>query len=217
MWWFKRAVLRPTFADVQAMHPWFLDYEQLEPGVRQLVWTLNQTDLVETLSSCEGHPELPDWWETTGGTAYVLCLVTSPDQWDQVLHRLRQLAQDWKGVQFIVQDDREQWEQWLGFQVSPAEPESARKALDQAISQTNELIKEYLNHDVVAITSARRGQEGHARQNGSHGLLEDEGKARGKDNRSTEVSHGRTDCILLSAAQDVRDSGTQCSDPEKWS
>ncbi len=48
MWWFKQAVLRPTFADVQAMHPWFLDYEQLEPGVRELVWTLNQTDLVET-------------------------------------------------------------------------------------------------------------------------------------------------------------------------
>ena len=81
MWWFKQAVLRSTFADVQAMHPWFLDYEQLEPGIRELVWTLNQTDLVETLSSCEGHPELPDWWEATDGTAYVLCLVTSPIQW----------------------------------------------------------------------------------------------------------------------------------------
>ena len=85
MWWFKRAVLRPTFADVQAMHPWFLDYEHLEPGVRELVRTLNQTDLVETLSSCEGHPELPYWWETTGGTAYVLCLVNNPSQWDRVL------------------------------------------------------------------------------------------------------------------------------------
>ena len=80
MWWFKRAVLRPTFADVQAMHPWFLDYEHLEPGVRELVRTLNQTDLVETLSSCEGHPELPYWWETTGGTAYVLCLVNNPSR-----------------------------------------------------------------------------------------------------------------------------------------
>ena len=89
MWWFKRAVLRPTFADVQAMHPWFLDYEQLEPGVRELVRTLNQTDLVETLSSCEGHPEFPDWWEATGGTAYVLCLVTCPTGWDSVLHRLQ--------------------------------------------------------------------------------------------------------------------------------
>ena len=78
MWWFKQAVLRPTFSDVQVMHPWFLDYDQLEPGVRELVWTLNQTDLVETLSSCEGHPEFPDWWEITGGTAYVLCLVTRP-------------------------------------------------------------------------------------------------------------------------------------------
>ena len=164
MWWFKRAVLRPTFPDVQAMHPWFLDYEKLEPGVRELVWTLNQTDLVETLSSCEGHPELPDWWETTGGTAYVLCLVTSPSQWDRVLHRLRQLAQDWKDVQLIVRDDQEQWEQWLGFQVSHAQPESARNALDQAISQANELIEEYLDHDVVAIVSARRGQQDHAQQ-----------------------------------------------------
>ena len=171
MWWFKQAVLRPTFADVQAMHPWFLDYEQLEPGVRELVRTLNQTDLVETLSSCEGHPELPAWWETTGGTAYVLCLVTSPDQWDRVLHRLRQLARDWRDVQLIVRDDREQGEQWLGFQVIHAQPESARNALDQAIGQANELIKEYLDHDVVAITSARRGQEDHARQNGPHGLL----------------------------------------------
>ena len=163
MWWFKQAVLRPTFADVQAMHPWFLDYEQLEPGIRELVWTLNQTDLVETLSSCEGHPELPDWWETTDGTAYVLCLVTSPNQWGRVLHQLRQLAQDWEDVQLIVQDDMEQSEQWLGFQVTHAQPESARNALDQAISQANELIKEYLDHDVVAITSARRGQGDYAR------------------------------------------------------
>ncbi len=178
MWWFKRAVLRPTFADVQAMHPWFLDYEQLEPGVRELVRTLNQTDLVETLTSCEGHPELPDWWEATGGTAYVLYLVTNPNQWDRVLYRLRHLAQDWKDVQLIVQDDPEQSEQWLGFQVSHAQPESVRNTLDQAISQVNELIKEYLDHDVVAITSARRGQEDHAQQNGPHGPLEDESKAR---------------------------------------
>ena len=166
MWWFKRAVLRPTFADVQAMHPWFLDYQHLEPGVRELVWTLNQTDLVETLSSCEGHPELPYWWETTGGTAYVLYLVINPSQWRRVLHRLRQLAQDWKDVRLIVRDSHEQW---LGFQVSHAPPESARNALDQAIGQANELIRGFVDDDVVAITSARRGQEDRARQNGSHG------------------------------------------------
>lgn len=159
MWWFKQAVLRPTFADVQAMHSWFLDYEQLEPGVRELVRTLNQTDLVETLSSCEGHPELPDWWEATGGTAYVLCLVTGPKQWGRVLDRLQQLAQGWKDVQLIVRDDQGQREQWLGFQVGRAQPEYARIALDQAISQANELIKEYLDRDVAAITSTRRGQE----------------------------------------------------------
>ena len=159
MWWFKRAVLRPTFADVQAMHPWFLDYHHLEPGVRELVWTLNQTDLIETLSSCEGHPELPYWWETTGGTAYVLYLVTRPSQWDRVLHQLRQLAQDWKDVQLVVRDDPDDREQWLVFQVSPAPPETARAALDLAISQANELIKRYLDHDVVAIASARPGQE----------------------------------------------------------
>ena len=168
MWWFKRAVLRPTFADVQAMHPWFLDYEQLEPGVRELVRTLNQTDLVETLTSCEGHPELPDWWETTGGTAYVLLLVTNPDRWERVLHQLRRLAEDWKDVQLIVRGDREQW---LGFQVSHAEPESVRKSLDHAISQAGELIGEYVDHDVVAITSARRAHEDHARQNGPPRLV----------------------------------------------
>ena len=164
MWWFKRAVLRPTFADVQAMHPWFLDYQHLEPGVRELVWTLNQTDLVETLSSCEGHPELPYWWETTGGTAYVLYLVTRPSQWERVLHQLRQLAQAWEDVRLIVQDDPDDREQWLAFQVSHAhaQPEAARSALDLAISQANELIKGYLDHDVVAITSARRRQEDHA-------------------------------------------------------
>ncbi|MCE2404678.1 MAG: hypothetical protein J4F43_05930 [Dehalococcoidia bacterium] len=167
MWWFKQAVLRPTFADVQAMHPWFLDYEQLEPGVRELVWTLNQTDLVETLSSCEGHPELPDWWETTGGTAYALCLVTSPRRWDRVVHQLRHLAQDWEEVQLIVRGGREQS---LGFQDTHAQPESARNALDQAIGQANELIKEYLDHDVVALAPARRGQEEHAGQNGPYAL-----------------------------------------------
>ena len=157
MWWFKRAVLRPTFPDVQAMHPWFLNYEHLEPGIRELVRTLNQTDLVETLSSCEGHPESPDWWESTGGTAYVLCLVTNSSEWEWVLHRLRQLAQDWKEVKLTVRDDRERWEQWLGFQVNHAPPEMARNALDQAISQATELIKEYLDQDVVAITSTRGG------------------------------------------------------------
>ena len=154
MWWFKQAVLRTTFADAQAMHPWFLEYERLEPGVRELVWTLNQTDLVETLTSCEGHPEDLYWWETTGGTAYVLCNVTSPRRWNRVLRQLRELAEGWKDVKLIVQGDQEQW---LGFQVSHTQPESARNALDQAISQANELIREYLDHDVVAITSARRG------------------------------------------------------------
>ena len=174
MWWFKQAVLLTTSSDVQAMHPWFLDYEQLEPGVRELVRTLNQTDMVETLSSCEGHPEFPDWWEITEGTAYVLCLVTKSRQWGRVLHRLQRMAQDWKEVQLIVRDDQEQSEQWLGFQVSHAEPETARNALDQAISQTNELIREYLDHDVVAMTSGRRGLEGRARRSGPHSLLVDE-------------------------------------------
>ena len=159
MWWFKQAVLRPTFPDVQVMHPWFMNYDQLEPGIRELVWTLNQTDLVETLTSCEGHPEMPEWWEETGGTAYVQCLVTNPGGWNEALDRLRQLAQDWEEVQLVVQGDREQW---LGFQVSQSEPESARDTLDQAISQSIELLKEYMDYDVVAITSARRGQEGHA-------------------------------------------------------
>ena len=159
MWWFKQAVLRPTFPDVQVMHPWFMNYDQLEPGIRELVWTLNQTDLVETLTSCEGHPEMPEWWEETGGTAYVQCLVTNPSRWNRVLDQLRQLSQDWREVQLVVQGDREQW---LGFQVSQSEPESARDLLDQAISQSIELLKEYMDYDVVAITSARRGQEGHA-------------------------------------------------------
>ncbi len=168
MWWFKRAVLRPVFAEVQAMHPWFLDYDQLEPGVRDLVWSLNQTDLVETLTSCEGHPELPYWWETTGGTAYVLYLVTNPGRWDRVLDRLRQMAQDWKDVQLIVRGEREQW---MGFQVSHGPTESDRNALDEAIRQTSELLKEHIDHDVVALTSALREQENQGRQNGPPRLV----------------------------------------------
>ena len=156
MWWFKRAVLRTTYADVQAMHPWFLDYTQLEPGIRELVRTLNQTDLVETLSSCEGHPEVPEWWEMTGGTAYVLYLITNSTEWDRVLDRLRERAQGWKDVQLLVVEDDE--EQWLGFQVSHAEPESARRVLDRAIGEADELIKEYLDQEAVALASASRGQ-----------------------------------------------------------
>ena len=64
----------------------------------------------------------------------------------------------------------------MGFQVSHAQPESARNSLDQAISQANELIKEYLDHDIVAVTSARRGHEVHAQQYGPPGLFEDQGK-----------------------------------------
>ena len=55
MWWFKQAVLNTTFADAQAMHPWFLDYANLEPGVRELVWTLNQTDMAVSYT----HQTLP--------------------------------------------------------------------------------------------------------------------------------------------------------------
>ena len=76
----------------------------------------------------------------------------------------------------IVKDDMERCEQWLGFQVTHAQTETARNALDQAISQANELIKEYLNDDIVALTSTRIGQETHALQNGPVGLLEDEGQ-----------------------------------------
>ena len=108
--------------------------------------------MVETLSSCEGHPELPYWWEDSGGTAYVLCWVTRPDEWSRLLHRLQQLAQDWEHVQLIIGYEREQSEQWLGFQVIHFQPESARKILDQAISQTTDLIKQ----EVFAIASTPR-------------------------------------------------------------
>ena len=120
MWWFKRAVLLKTFADSQAMHPWFMDYERLEPGIRELVWTLNQTDLVETLSSCEGHPELPDWVGDHWWNGLRSCaIVNSAQPVDWVMHRLRKLAQDWKDVQLIVRDDMERWEQWLGISSQP--------------------------------------------------------------------------------------------------
>lgn len=158
MWWFKRATLRPTFADAQAMHPWFLEYQRLEPGVKELVWTLNQTDLVETLSSCQGHPEMPEWWETTGGTAYVLHLVINPSRWEQVLEQLQQLAKSWTDVELLVRNDEESREQWLAFQVRYGPPEACRAALDKAIGQANELVKEYLDHDLVALATALESQ-----------------------------------------------------------
>ena len=65
-----------------------------------------------------------------------------------------------------------------GWQVDRAQPGTARNNLDQAISQANELTKEYLDDDIVALTSARSGQGDHAQQNGAHGLLEDEGHNR---------------------------------------
>ena len=58
-----------------------------------------------------------------------------------------------------------------GFQVSHVQPEPVRNALDQAIGQANELIKEYLGRGVAAITSARGGQENPAQQNGPHGFV----------------------------------------------
>src|SRR5919106_6683815 len=129
MWWFKRAVLHVTYPEAQLMHPWFLDYSLLEPRIRELVRALNQTDLVETLSSCEGHPESPEWWRSSG-MAYVLCRVTRPTRWKRVLCRLHELAQDWPDVELVLEGTREQW---LGFRLRSGQPNSARAALDRAI------------------------------------------------------------------------------------
>ena len=79
--------------------------------------------------------------------------MTSHGEWKQLLHRLRQLAHDWQHVQLIIEDDSDQSEQWLGFRVIDCQPESARKALDQAIRQATDLIKQ----DVFAISSASKG------------------------------------------------------------
>jgi hypothetical protein len=137
MWWFKRAVLHVTYPEAQLMHPWFLDYSLLEPRIRELVRALNQTDLVETLSSCEGHPESP------------LCRVTRPTRWKRVLPRLQELAQGWLDVELVLEGTREQW---LGFRVWSGQPDSARAALDRAIGQTTTLIKGYLSQEVVAMS-----------------------------------------------------------------
>lgn len=149
MWWFKRAVLQQTDSDVQLMHPWFINFSQLEPGIRDLVWALNQTDLVDTLSSCEGHPESPEWWEATG-TAYVLYRVTHPTRWSRVLSRLQELSQIWKGVDLVVEGQREQW---LGFRAHPGQPDAVRRHLDQTIGQATALVKEYLDQEVVNMTA----------------------------------------------------------------
>ena len=78
--------------------------------------------------------------------------MTRPGEWNRLLHRLQQLAQDWKHVKLIIGDEKEHSEQWLGFQVSHAQPESARKSLDQAISQATDLIKQ----EVFAISAVPR-------------------------------------------------------------
>jgi hypothetical protein len=152
MWWFKRAVLAPAPPDVQLMHPWFIDYDALEPGIKDLVWTLNQTDLVETLSSCEGHPDSPGWWDS-GGVAYVLYRVNRPTRWKRVLQQVLDQSQEWRDVELVLEGRREQW---LGFSAQPGIPDLVRQALDKAIGQTTNLIKEYLDDEAVSVGSTRQ-------------------------------------------------------------
>jgi hypothetical protein len=153
MWWFKRAVLVPAPPDVQLMHPWFMDYDILEPGIKDLVWALNQTDLVETLSSCEGHPDSREWWDS-GGAAHVLYRVNRPTRWKRVLQRVLSQSQDWHDVELVLEGRREQW---LRFRVQPGFPDKARQALDKAIGQTTSLIKEYLDYEAVSVGFVRQG------------------------------------------------------------
>ena len=153
MWWFKRAVLVPAPPDVQLMHPWFMDYDVLEPGIKDLVWALNQTDLVETLSSCEGHPDSPEWWNS-GGVAHVLYRVNRPTRWKRMLQRIQDQSQGWCDVELVVEGRREQW---LRFGVQSGLPDRVRRALDEAIGQTTNLIKEYLDDEAVSVGSTRQG------------------------------------------------------------
>ena len=141
---------------------------RFEPGVRELVWTLNQTDLVETLTSCQGHPEDPYWWETTGGTAYVLCVVTSPSKWNSGAGSVAAASRWLEGGPTVST----RWPGAVaGVSSQPCTTGIRPQSLGPRIGQANELIKEYLDHDVVALTSVRRGQEDHARQSDPQVLL----------------------------------------------
>lgn len=139
MWWFKQAVLHRTEPEVQLMHPWYLDYSKLDESVRGLVYALNCTDLVETLSSCGGHPESRSWQEDTGA-AYVLCRVLHPCRWAEVVSRLEVTSRSWDGVRFLTRGKREQW---MVFQAKQGPADHVRQRLDTAISETTMLVGEY--------------------------------------------------------------------------
>jgi hypothetical protein len=72
----------------------------------------------------------------------VLYRVDHPTRWKRVLQRILDQSQGWCDVELVVEGRREQW---LGFSVQSGLPDKVRRALDEAIGQTTNLIKEYLD------------------------------------------------------------------------
>jgi hypothetical protein len=61
-------------------------------------------------------------------------------------------------VELVIEGRREQW---LRFGVQSGLPDKVRRALDEAIGQTTNLIKEYLDEEAVSVGSTRQGSPWH--------------------------------------------------------
>ncbi|MBM3925226.1 MAG: hypothetical protein FJ320_04455 [SAR202 cluster bacterium] len=148
MWWFKRAAFHKAEPQSQIMHPWYLDYELVEEPIRGLVWSLNHTDLVETLSSCCGHPENEEW-AANSRVGYVLYRVIRPSLWKVVLTEIQKASASWSAVELLIGGRREQS---MAFQARPSDPERIRDALYRAYRQTETIVARHLDPDCLSLS-----------------------------------------------------------------
>lgn len=139
---------------MRLMHPWFIDYQQVEEPIRRLVWILNNTGLVETLDSCGGHPE-DDYWTDNFGRAYILFRIIDRGAWAHIRAAVRRAAVKSKIVETSFHRDGS--EEWIVFQLrTTAQPEVMRGSLDSAIDAAERAIAPSLCSEHLELEQSRK-------------------------------------------------------------
>jgi hypothetical protein len=106
--WLESAARKVIDPRLQVMRPSEIRYDWLEEPVRELIWLLNHSGVVETLGSCGGHPdEEPEWRSRRGNTAFVLLHVLDEAGWRSLALAIAVAIQRLPGATLTVSFDHE--------------------------------------------------------------------------------------------------------------
>ncbi|MBM3934144.1 MAG: hypothetical protein FJ319_07565 [SAR202 cluster bacterium] len=145
-----------TDPDVQIMHPWFIDYRLLDAPVRDLVWAMNHTGMVETLCSCGGHTESAEWVEDGVFAAYVQYKQVKPRAWATVLDQI--MSQTSTDAHYRIalggRGDR-----WLAVVVDPGPELDMRRNIDEGLSKVASTVSRFLCKDHLAVSASARAAQ----------------------------------------------------------